>query len=372
MLTNVFKNIIKYFIILILLASCNVRKKNEFVIDGSIDKLNNTFLYLKKYDGYGFEMIDSAYVNKGKFKFKGICYYPALYVIEYNRNKKSLPIFVENSYIKVLINDFSITKSQVLGSTSHNLFSFFYKALDSINNISLPLIGEYKDAIKKGDQIKASELKTTIDEISSRQVSFIKDLVEKNPKSTVSLYLMSKYLSNTIPLNEFSDLYNKIDTSIKKSSYAYVVEDQLYSMFHTQIGEKCVDICLPDTLGNSLRLSNIKSYYILLYFWASWDAASLKDVGQIISIKKKFGDHKIIIYSISLDVKRVNWCASIDKYKMNWINVSDLKGWKSYAAKLFNVKSLPYYVLIDKNGKIVDKNFNIDKLKLLINYNSNK
>jgi hypothetical protein len=39
-----------------------------------------------------------------------------------------------------------------------------------------------------------------------------------------------------------------------------------------------------------------------------------------------------------------------------WQHGSDLKYWDAAPAKLYNVSSIPYNILIDKEGKIVAKN----------------
>ena len=41
---------------------------------------------------------------------------------------------------------------------------------------------------------------------------------------------------------------------------------------------------------------------------------------------------------------------------MNWIHLSDLQGWKSLAAPLYGVNSIPCTFLIDKDGKIIKRN----------------
>jgi hypothetical protein len=48
---------------------------------------------------------------------------------------------------------------------------------------------------------------------------------------------------------------------------------------------------------------------------------------------------------------------------MNWIHVSDLKGWQSKAAQTYNIQSIPATLLIDSNGKIVAKNLRGEELE---------
>jgi hypothetical protein len=47
---------------------------------------------------------------------------------------------------------------------------------------------------------------------------------------------------------------------------------------------------------------------------------------------------------------------------MPWPQMSDLKGWESAGAALYNVRSIPANVLIDQQGKIVAKYLRGDAL----------
>lgn len=74
--------------------------------------------------------------------------------------------------------------------------------------------------------------------------------------------------------------------------------------------------------------------------------------------KAKFKTGKgFAIYSVSLDKAKEPWNAAIAKDKLNWPHhVSDLAGWESRAAGLYNVHSIPASFLVDPNGIIVGRN----------------
>ena len=61
------------------------------------------------------------------------------------------------------------------------------------------------------------------------------------------------------------------------------------------------------------------------------------------------------IYGVSLDKDKKQWISAIEKNNLSWINVSDLKYWKSEGAKIYDVHTIPSYFLIDENGIIIAK-----------------
>ena len=56
---------------------------------------------------------------------------------------------------------------------------------------------------------------------------------------------------------------------------------------------------------------------------------------------------------VSLDKDRDAWIESISKEGLTWPQVSDLKFWQSEACQVYAVQSIPYTVLVDKEGKII-------------------
>lgn len=58
-----------------------------------------------------------------------------------------------------------------------------------------------------------------------------------------------------------------------------------------------------------------------------------------------------------MDRRKSSWLKAIQNDKMNWTNVSDLKGWKdeSSPAHKYNITDIPFNFLLDPDGKIIAK-----------------
>ena len=48
---------------------------------------------------------------------------------------------------------------------------------------------------------------------------------------------------------------------------------------------------------------------------------------------------------------------------MQWLNVSELKGWRNSAAKFYKIDAIPQNILVDPSGKIIDKNLPMELLQ---------
>ena len=69
----------------------------------------------------------------------------------------------------------------------------------------------------------------------------------------------------------------------------------------------------------------------------------------------KFHSKGFEIYGVSLDESAEAWRSAIDKQGMKWVNVSEVAGWNTPAAKEYSVNSIPANFLIDSEGKIIAK-----------------
>ena len=66
------------------------------------------------------------------------------------------------------------------------------------------------------------------------------------------------------------------------------------------------------------------------------------------------------IVSISLDYNKEMWQTAINKEKMDWTNICELKYTSSQIAKLYNITQVPFFYLINYKGEILNKSSNID------------
>lgn len=136
-----------------------------------------------------------------------------------------------------------------------------------------------------------------------------------------------------------------------------------------EIGNKAPEIKLPSLKGDSLTLSSLKGKLVLIDFWATWCAPCVAEQSELASLHLKY-KHNLFtngkgfeIYGVSLDAKKSNWENFITKNKISWIQVSDLKFWRSPVAKSYNIQELPYNILIDGNGIILAKNLHGNDLE---------
>ncbi|MBP7184841.1 MAG: TlpA family protein disulfide reductase [Saprospiraceae bacterium] len=120
------------------------------------------------------------------------------------------------------------------------------------------------------------------------------------------------------------------------------------------VGALALDFTATTAKGDSMSLSSLRGKYVLIDFWASWCAPCRRENPNVVKMYNEYHNKGFDIIGVSLDTKRENWLAAIEKDSLTWHHVSDLKGWSSPIADQYGVTSIPHTVLLSKDGFIMD------------------
>ncbi|MCE7066930.1 TlpA disulfide reductase family protein [Dyadobacter sp. CY326] len=137
------------------------------------------------------------------------------------------------------------------------------------------------------------------------------------------------------------------------------------------VGNQAPEIALASVAGDTITLASQKGKVVLVDFWASWCAPCVEEQPVLRTIYNQFNksastEKRFEIFGVSLDSKKPAWEKIIRKYRINWIQVSDLKFWRSPVAKTYEIEALPFNVLVDKTGTIIGINLHGKALEEMI------
>ena len=112
-------------------------------------------------------------------------------------------------------------------------------------------------------------------------------------------------------------------------------------------------MCIRDS-GKEIALSSLRGKTVLLQFWSAVDRNSRIQNEALVEAYQKYRDKGFAIYQVSVDKNRIEWVDAIDQDGLTWVNVGDMEG--SYLAVLhYNVQTIPYNYLMNKEGIIIAK-----------------
>jgi thiol-disulfide isomerase/thioredoxin len=123
----------------------------------------------------------------------------------------------------------------------------------------------------------------------------------------------------------------------------------------------------PDLVGDTpegtkISLSQLRGKYVMIDFWASWCGPCRKENPNVKANYEKYASKGFEILGVSLDRDKQAWVNAIQADGLPWKHISDLKGWQSDLSAIYQVSSIPQTVLLDKSGKIIQRNLRGEQL----------
>ncbi|WP_303924628.1 TlpA disulfide reductase family protein [Draconibacterium sediminis] len=364
-----------FFLVAALLVLGGCKKEKEFTIRGKITHAEDQTIVLEELHTTTLKKIAETKINKkGEFEISAMTGIPTFYLLKLN-DQSFITLLVDSAETVTVEADaanfdreYNIEGSP--GSEQVKLLDSKLKEtrhkLDSIRSL---------DNLYKGnpeyDSVRPRWAEE-YDKIVQEQIDFSTNFVRENPFSMASVLALYQKFGTDDPSFIVRDL-QVMKTAASALNSIYPKSEQVQALYNNTLqivrekqsadmkkfiqeqGDNSPDIVLPDPSGNEVALSSLRGKVVLLQFWAAVDRASRIQNPVLVEAYNKYKRKGFEIYQVSVDVNRAEWVDAIDQDKLNWINVGDMEG-SRLAAAVYNVQSVPFNYLLNKEGEIVAKN----------------
>lgn len=354
----------------ITLYSCSTSNSghtSDFEIKGNLSNSKGEVIYLEKLSQQGVLAVDSTTIDeKGGFLMNH--YSPSIGFYRLRIAESNFAMMVLDSSQKVTVtadarNLGSTFKAE--GSEDTKLF-LEYSALaqthkmrtDSLENVFRTALITMKLDSVRADSL-SKELQKPYEEMIHQYSEMIAKKIKDNPNSFASIMPIQQ-----LRPEEYLDAYKALDKGLSEKypdnkdikSFHGMVKQAEMMVSRTQaikIGGEAPELILPMPNDKDLALSSLRGKVVLIDFWASWCGPCRKEMPTVKRAYEKYKSKGFEILGVSLDKDRSAWLQAISSDGLTWPQVSDLKFWQSEACEIYAVQSIPYTVLIDKEGKII-------------------
>jgi thiol-disulfide isomerase/thioredoxin len=313
------------------------------------------------------EIVDSSATDKGAFSFD----IPILYTDYYSIRLKSLRkgfVFIcsPGDYIKIKC-DTSASNfyfPDITGSMENTLNQNFINGRDPL----IAKMNSYADSASRvrKDSVKYNRYVSLNDFWSNEIRQYNLKFMLKNPKCLISLNMYNSYYK-LFSKDSVKQYLKNLPLSLRKNPLAkeieykkFFLEDELKKI------TKFYDIKFYDTLNQLFTFESYSNKLVLVDFWASWCKPCIENFPLLKKIEEKYRDKNFAILGVSLDVNLKRWKNEIKRSGLTWGNISDLKGENGLGAKYLNVTTIPRYVLIGRDGSIINDNIKEEEIEKMV------
>ena len=344
--------------------------------------------------------VDSGVVKGGKFVLTGKVDVPVRYQLwvdlspdknmEYEKDMRGSDIFVDNTDIRYetpsidsLASRMSFhrkeVKGQVLitGSPVHDLYLKYKEKIRPYSNRSSEAWNEYLKVyhIPALDGVfntrEGLALAREMQEAQKEMKKIQWDFITGNPTSPVSIDIAQNMMySSKLSKAEMDKLLQAIDPSLHNAPAYKGLQKSMEEFYPVAIGEKFKDIEVVNEEGKTVHLADYvkPGQYNMVEFWASWCGPCRGEIPHLRHVYEAYGkgENAFNMISVSIDDKESDWKKALKEENMKWIQLCDLKGWKGEVINKYKIQGVPFCLILDKEGRIIDHGVRGSELDLVL------
>ena len=346
-----YKSIIGLIAATTLFAAC---QQNSYKIVGTVESLiDGDTLFLSHDMNEGLPS-DTIIVKDGKFEISGIADSTTLSMIyDPNTPQLSATFFTEPGTIEIKL---AIDAAPHIGGTKAN------DGLQEINEMGEQFSNQMSELTRQYyDPNTSEETKQEIaEQVKQLQDELAKKIVEATEKhigNELGFFLITNLGEDIFTPEERLELIKKMPSEFRKRQAIKDIEKEMAEAESVAIGKTIPDFSFPAPDGTPLNIMSevSKNQLTILDFWASWCGPCCGEMPFMKQLYEKYNSKGLGIVGISLDESHEAWVTAISELGITWPQMSDLKGWNSEVGQLFKVNSIPFMVIVDQKGTILQK-----------------
>ena len=345
-----------------ILISCksNTTKNNLYEVECNADGIyNGVRAYLKSNNNK--QVIDTAVVMNGAFKFKGEVSSPEMRILTIDGINGQTALVLESGKTNVTIYKDSIYKSIIKGGENNSIFNKYKDGYQNLVEKVTSLREEYMASRNNIEAVKRIQKQNV--ELRLELKNYGLNFLTQHPDTDFSLMLLESItLQKEFDAKLANEILEKIPNKISNRQYNTEVMQKINFNINNALSKAVIevnsiapDFTAPDPEGNQITLSEILGKVTILDFWASWCRPCRVENPNFVKLYDKYHEKGLNIISVSLDREnqKSRWIKAIEKDNLSWYNVSNLKYWQDPVALMYNITSIPATFILDDKGTII-------------------
>lgn len=174
--------------------------------------------------------------------------------------------------------------------------------------------------------------------------------------------ILSKTLTNFLNYNDatgaekYVEMFNKMSSDDKQKKAIAKTHATALSLLK---GKPAPTFNYTNTKGEAVPLESLKGKSVYVDVWATWCGPCKREIPHLKELEKKYhGNDDIVFMSVSIDKMedKDKWLKMVEEKELSGVQLMADKAWKSSICTDYGIRGIPRFLLIDKDGNIMDKN----------------
>ncbi|MFW0717610.1 TlpA family protein disulfide reductase [Pedobacter sp. N23S346] len=201
-----------------------------------------------------------------------------------------------------------------------------------------------RDSIKNEDKIKLIILESLINN------AYIKEQFTYR-------YSISAIKKAKQP-DDVNDVYQSFLSKSKDEVHKAEIRKTYQNLSATLSSALSPNFKYKNPAGQLVSLTNLKGKYVYIDIWATWCGPCIAEIPSLKKLEERYRSKKIKFVSISVDIieNKQKWLDFVKNNSLGGIQLMADKDFKSDFIKTFGITTIPRFILIGPDGKIIDNN----------------
>lgn len=232
----------------------------------------------------------------------------------------------------------------------------YYDAIRTffVENDAYVDIDEYRNFIIEAAHVLDAENRDVkkIKQKTVAQMNYITDNFKSEKVNSALLHYLASSYVDMFGIDDIEEMESLYKTYVKDSVLIADFAVKYDKWNRSKPGKPSPDFKAVDVDGKVWTLADFRGKYVYIDMWATWCNPCKKELPYLKELEKKFEGAQIVFLGLSTDGDKDKWEQMVRSGAMCGVQLH--LGPRSSFQQAYNIKGIPRFILLDKEGKIIN------------------